>query len=110
MKWFRILMGVLVVACVVGLILHMRSVKQYNEELTENFEYTKYAHIYDGYKRQIPIDEMDFNELLRDTATAVVGQTPLEFVVEKVLKVFSKLNLQEIPPLVYQLLVLSSKV
>uniref|UniRef100_A0A3Q1N4H1 FA complementation group I n=1 Tax=Bos taurus TaxID=9913 RepID=A0A3Q1N4H1_BOVIN len=33
----------------------------------------------------------------------------VEFVVEKVLKVFSKLNLQEIPPLVYQLLVLSSK-
>ncbi|XP_068847581.1 Fanconi anemia group I protein isoform X2 [Capricornis sumatraensis] len=33
----------------------------------------------------------------------------VEFVVEKVFKVFSKLNLQEIPPLVYQLLVLSSK-
>ncbi|XP_010985040.2 Fanconi anemia group I protein [Camelus dromedarius] len=33
----------------------------------------------------------------------------LEFVVEKVLRMFSKLNLQEIPPLVYQLLVLSSK-
>nr|XP_020021060.1 Fanconi anemia group I protein isoform X3 [Castor canadensis] len=33
----------------------------------------------------------------------------LELVVEKVLKMFSKLNLQEIPPLVYQLLVLSSK-
>ncbi|XP_045152448.1 Fanconi anemia group I protein isoform X2 [Echinops telfairi] len=33
----------------------------------------------------------------------------LEFVMEKVLKIFSKLNLQEIPPLVYQLLILSSK-
>ncbi|XP_006885289.1 PREDICTED: Fanconi anemia group I protein [Elephantulus edwardii] len=33
----------------------------------------------------------------------------VEFVTEKVLKMFSKLNLQEIPPLVYQLLVLSSK-
>ncbi|KAM5179289.1 Fanconi anemia group I protein [Callospermophilus lateralis] len=33
----------------------------------------------------------------------------VEFVVGKVLKMFSKLNLQEIPPLVYQLLVLSSK-
>uniref|UniRef100_A0A8C5KZN3 Fanconi anemia, complementation group I n=1 Tax=Jaculus jaculus TaxID=51337 RepID=A0A8C5KZN3_JACJA len=33
----------------------------------------------------------------------------VEFVVAKVLKMFSKLNLQEIPPLVYQLLVLSSK-
>ncbi|XP_007944281.1 Fanconi anemia group I protein [Orycteropus afer afer] len=33
----------------------------------------------------------------------------VEFVMEKVLKMFSKLNLQEIPPLVYQLLVLSSK-
>uniref|UniRef100_A0A452TM00 FA complementation group I n=1 Tax=Ursus maritimus TaxID=29073 RepID=A0A452TM00_URSMA len=33
----------------------------------------------------------------------------VEFVVEKVLRMFSKLNLQEIPPLVYQLLVLSSK-
>uniref|UniRef100_A0A671EGL1 FA complementation group I n=1 Tax=Rhinolophus ferrumequinum TaxID=59479 RepID=A0A671EGL1_RHIFE len=32
-----------------------------------------------------------------------------EFVVEKVLKMFSKLNLQEVPPLVYQLLVLASK-
>lgn len=31
------------------------------------------------------------------------------FVMEKVLKMFSKLNLQEVPPLVYQLLVLSSK-
>ncbi|XP_069322727.1 Fanconi anemia group I protein isoform X2 [Eulemur rufifrons] len=33
----------------------------------------------------------------------------VEFVVEKVLRMFSKMNLQEIPPLVYQLLVLSSK-
>ncbi|XP_047591772.1 Fanconi anemia group I protein isoform X3 [Lutra lutra] len=33
----------------------------------------------------------------------------VEFVVEKVLRMFGKLNLQEIPPLVYQLLVLSSK-
>ncbi|XP_029411826.1 Fanconi anemia group I protein isoform X2 [Nannospalax galili] len=33
----------------------------------------------------------------------------VEFVVTKVLKMFSKLNLQEIPPLVYQLLILSSK-
>ncbi|KAM6201256.1 Fanconi anemia group I protein isoform 2-T2 [Rhynchocyon petersi] len=33
----------------------------------------------------------------------------VEIVTEKVLKMFSKLNLQEIPPLVYQLLVLSSK-
>ncbi|XP_016053209.1 PREDICTED: Fanconi anemia group I protein isoform X2 [Miniopterus natalensis] len=33
----------------------------------------------------------------------------VESVTEKVLKMFSKLNLQEIPPLVYQLLVLSSK-
>ncbi|XP_047394631.1 Fanconi anemia group I protein isoform X3 [Sciurus carolinensis] len=33
----------------------------------------------------------------------------LELVVGKVLRMFSKLNLQEIPPLVYQLLVLSSK-
>ncbi|XP_007479412.1 Fanconi anemia group I protein isoform X2 [Monodelphis domestica] len=33
----------------------------------------------------------------------------LEFVVEKVLRMLSKLDLQEIPPLVYQLLLLSSK-
>ncbi|XP_053437640.1 Fanconi anemia group I protein [Nycticebus coucang] len=33
----------------------------------------------------------------------------VEFVVGKVLRIFSKMNLQEIPPLVYQLLVLSSK-
>lgn len=33
----------------------------------------------------------------------------VEIVVEKVLRIFSKLNLQEIPPLVYQLLVVSSK-
>ncbi|XP_048185843.1 Fanconi anemia group I protein [Perognathus longimembris pacificus] len=33
----------------------------------------------------------------------------VEFVVDKVLKMLSMLNLQEIPPLVYQLLVLSSK-
>uniref|UniRef100_A0A2K6E2H4 FA complementation group I n=1 Tax=Macaca nemestrina TaxID=9545 RepID=A0A2K6E2H4_MACNE len=33
----------------------------------------------------------------------------VEFVVEKALSMFSKMNLQEIPPLVYQLLVLSSK-
>ncbi|XP_062998739.1 Fanconi anemia group I protein [Elgaria multicarinata webbii] len=33
----------------------------------------------------------------------------LQFVVEKVLRMFSKLDLQEIPPLVYQLLLLSSK-
>lgn len=34
----------------------------------------------------------------------------LRFVVEKVLRMFSKLDLQEIPPLVYQLLLLSAKV
>ncbi|KAL4671443.1 hypothetical protein H8959_004152 [Pygathrix nigripes] len=34
----------------------------------------------------------------------------VEFVVEKALSMFSKMNLQEIPPLVYQLLVLSSKI
>ncbi|XP_036211599.1 Fanconi anemia group I protein isoform X1 [Myotis myotis] len=33
----------------------------------------------------------------------------MELVMEKVFKMFSKLNLQEIPPLVYQLLILSSK-
>nr|KAF6399197.1 FA complementation group I [Molossus molossus] len=33
----------------------------------------------------------------------------VDLVMEKVFKMFSKLNLQEIPPLVYQLLVLSSK-
>uniref|UniRef100_A0A8C8VDP1 FA complementation group I n=1 Tax=Pelusios castaneus TaxID=367368 RepID=A0A8C8VDP1_9SAUR len=33
----------------------------------------------------------------------------LQFVVEKVLRMFSKLDLQEIPPLVYQLLLLSAK-
>uniref|UniRef100_A0A6J0SLZ0 Fanconi anemia group I protein n=1 Tax=Pogona vitticeps TaxID=103695 RepID=A0A6J0SLZ0_9SAUR len=33
----------------------------------------------------------------------------LQFVIEKVLRMFSKLDLQEIPPLVYQLLLLSSK-
>ncbi|XP_053128131.1 Fanconi anemia group I protein isoform X2 [Hemicordylus capensis] len=33
----------------------------------------------------------------------------LQFVVEKVLRIFSKLDLQEIPPLVYQLLLLSAK-
>nr|KAF6287128.1 FA complementation group I [Pipistrellus kuhlii] len=40
-----------------------------------------------------------------------VPLTPEEIglVMEKVLKMFSKLNLQEIPPLVYQLLILSSK-
>ncbi|KAF6302988.1 hypothetical protein mRhiFer1_008725 [Rhinolophus ferrumequinum] len=46
--------------------------------------------------------------------TSMFNDVPLtaekvEFVVEKVLKMFSKLNLQEVPPLVYQLLVLSSK-
>lgn len=34
----------------------------------------------------------------------------LQFVVEKVLRMFPKLDLQEIPPLVYQLLLLSAKV
>lgn len=34
----------------------------------------------------------------------------LQFLVEKVLRMFSKLDLQEIPPLVYQLLLLSAKV
>lgn len=34
----------------------------------------------------------------------------LQFVVEKVLRMFSKVDLQEIPPLVYQLLLLSAKV
>lgn len=34
----------------------------------------------------------------------------LQFVVDKVLRMFQKLELQEIPPLIYQLLLLSSKV
>lgn len=34
----------------------------------------------------------------------------LQFLVEKVLRMFTKLDLQEIPPLVYQLLLLSTKV
>lgn len=34
----------------------------------------------------------------------------LQFLVEKVLRMFTKLDLQEIPPLVYQLLLLSAKV
>lgn len=34
----------------------------------------------------------------------------LQFVVEKVLRMFPKVDLQEIPPLVYQLLLLSAKV
>ncbi|XP_024417549.2 Fanconi anemia group I protein isoform X2 [Desmodus rotundus] len=46
--------------------------------------------------------------------TAMFRDVPLtaeeaEVVTQKVLKMFSKLNLQEIPPLVYQLLILSSK-
>ncbi|KAM6426593.1 Fanconi anemia group I protein [Liasis olivaceus] len=38
-----------------------------------------------------------------------LSKEELQFVVEKVLRMFSKLDLQEIPPLVYQLLLLSSK-
>ena len=34
----------------------------------------------------------------------------LQFLVEKVFRMFSKLELQEVPPLVYQLLLLSAKV
>jgi len=34
----------------------------------------------------------------------------LQFLVEKVVRMFSKLELQEVPPLVYQLLLLSAKV
>ena len=49
MKWFRILMCVIVVACLAGVGLHVYNVKQYNEELTENFQYTEYKHRYDGY-------------------------------------------------------------
>ncbi|XP_076972357.1 Fanconi anemia group I protein-like [Tamandua tetradactyla] len=46
--------------------------------------------------------------------TSIFKDVPLaaeevEFVMEKVLRMLSKMNLQEIPPLVYQLLVLSSK-
>ncbi len=66
MKWFRILMSVLVVACVVGIGLHVYNVKQYNEKLDQNFEYTKYDYLYDGYKNQIPMEEMDFEELEKD--------------------------------------------
>ncbi|NWS98528.1 FANCI protein, partial [Mionectes macconnelli] len=38
-----------------------------------------------------------------------LSEEELQFVVEKVLRMFSKLDLQEIPPLVYQLLLLSAK-
>lgn len=34
----------------------------------------------------------------------------LQFLVEKILRMFTKLDLQEIPPLVYQLLLLTAKV
>ncbi len=86
MKWFRILMSVLVVACVVGLGFHIYNVKQYNEELTQNFQYTKYTHRYDGYKNQVPMEEMDFSELGKSIPRIVAADLsnyPVKFTVKK---------------------------
>lgn len=50
------------------------------------------------------------NFILSPARDVPLSTDELRFVVEKVLRMFSKLDLQEIPPLVYQLLLLSAKV
>lgn len=47
---------------------------------------------------------------LPDYRDVPLSSEELRFLVEKVLRMFTKLDLQEIPPLVYQLLLLSVKV
>ncbi|KAG8145121.1 hypothetical protein E2320_013497, partial [Naja naja] len=70
----------------------------------------------DEYKKQLintlcssrwsPQYVIHLTSMFRDVP---LSKEELQFVVEKVLRMFSKLDLQEIPPLVYQLLLLSSK-
>ncbi|KAK9394051.1 Fanconi anemia group I protein [Crotalus adamanteus] len=70
----------------------------------------------DEYKKQLintlcssrwsPQYVIHLTSMFRDVP---LSKEELQFVVEKVLRMFSKLGLQEIPPLVYQLLLLSSK-
>lgn len=79
-------MCVIVVACLAGVGLHVYNVKQYNEELTENFQYTEYKHRYDGYKQKIPVDEMDFGKLGKSIARIVavdISNYPVKFKVKK---------------------------
>ncbi|XP_026537635.1 Fanconi anemia group I protein [Notechis scutatus] len=70
----------------------------------------------DEYKKQLintlcssrwsPQYVIHITSMFRDVP---LSKEELQFVVEKILRMFSKLDLQEIPPLVYQLLLLSSK-
>ncbi|XP_070619037.1 Fanconi anemia group I protein [Erythrolamprus reginae] len=70
----------------------------------------------DEYKKQLintlcssrwtPQYVIHLTSMFRDVP---LSKEELQFVVEKILRMFSKLDLQEIPPLVYQLLLLSSK-
>lgn len=70
----------------------------------------------EGYKKQLinslcsgrwdPKCVIHLTTMFRDVP---LSPEELQFVVEKVLRMFNKLDLQEVPPLVYQLLLLSAK-
>uniref|UniRef100_A0A4W3I963 FA complementation group I n=1 Tax=Callorhinchus milii TaxID=7868 RepID=A0A4W3I963_CALMI len=68
------------------------------------------------YKKQLINTLCSSRPLLEFTGCSVfardvpVSVEELQFVVEKVLRMFSRLELQELPPLIYQLLLLSAKV
>ncbi|OWK62170.1 Fanconi anemia group I protein [Lonchura striata] len=68
----------------------------------ENLAYGKGELNGEEFKKQL------INTLCSSKYVCLAGEE-LQFVVEKVLRMFSKLDLQEIPPLVYQLLLLSAK-
>ncbi|XP_066558133.1 Fanconi anemia group I protein [Amia ocellicauda] len=83
---------------------------------TESLAYGKGELSGEEYKKQLinslcssrwdPHCVIHLTSMFRDVPVSV---EELQFVVEKVLRMFPKLDLQEIPPLVYQLLLLSAK-
>uniref|UniRef100_A0AAR2JD36 FA complementation group I n=1 Tax=Pygocentrus nattereri TaxID=42514 RepID=A0AAR2JD36_PYGNA len=78
---------------------------------TEAIAYGKGELSGDEYKKQLinslcSSSSVCFLSLLRDVP---LSPEELQFLIEKILRMFHKLDLQEIPPLVYQLLLLSAK-
>ena len=82
MKIFQFLFGIAAVVLVVFMVLHVYEIKEYNDDFTNSFEITEYQ--FDGYRNQIPMDEMDKTELNNAVGHAVaVGNLKVEFTLGK---------------------------
>ena len=89
MKIFQFLWGIVAVVLVVFMVLHVYEIKEYNDDLTNSFEITEYQ--FDGYRNQVPMDEMDKTELNNAVGHAVaVGNLKVEFTLGKDIYYYAK--------------------